>query len=367
MKLFGKEEQETISRMDLKGAQTRLIGIVLISYGLLMAIFWILLLAEIISRDLVTICVTYGSFNGILVLFLYLYQVWRKERGIGWSCLSTTIRWAIKRVAYTFLYYRGENLKFVGKWSQSTVGEELTTKVQKYYKEALGEELQAEEKKKPTNDGETKQTPTEEGCYFVYHLNPIKAIEVGYDENAQTYRPWQSAYIYCPDATYDKHFPNIGDDVIFEEEIIRHEGAKIGGHLDCIGWTEDPETGNWEPHFRVTESEFFGITRRNGRQLSSTDDIEKIAVMAQVEEMGKKLLGLHNEMVTKERKLDEVLTKKPQDERSLADREHEARDEAEKRLDEDYVEKKLDLWKWFGIGMMIFLLALAMTKAMGVW
>lgn len=309
-------------------------------------------------------------FGGIAlgVIIMTISNAKLTEKGNALKCLFQLIDWAANMRLPEFLYYHDPEV--IGKFSVDLTKQQLETRVNEIStilqrKNDPNKKTEKQPNPKQEKKDETKQN---QDYVFVYKM-PLAQPRAGWDDQAKIYRPFSHVYIYCPIADFSKHFPQQQTiEAPFQMKLfasfITHSHADVGSSA-CLKWTNNPITGESEPHLLITDSVFITQAKLKASELSDVD--EKIIVASYIEYIATQALGLKTDLEVAEQQVNDLLGRRQKTAKDHANRERDADHDDEGTIFTEESEVKRSYWKYFlGFGLIALLIAF-ITKLVGVW
>lgn len=361
MKLLDGEE---VSKMELqKDAYFSLLWFA-VPFFVIFSIILALAMNGVMDRILIFPLYVGDILGSACVLFVH--RAIMTEKGNALKSLMLIVTWAINNVTPLFLFFRDP--KPVAKIRCDLKAEDVKKKLESYMAKIEGKVSDKKEEKgeiKPTQtNGGEKQATLPKDFIYVYML-PLKSAYVGYDEKARINRVFQHPFLYCPGEEYAKHFPQMQSaEVPFEGAFINH-GHIDFGNVECIGWTENPFTAEWRPHFVISHSTLVSKAIRTNFKLPTVN--EAIMAAAAIKDMATEALGIKSDLDVATQTLDDLLSRRPKTAREHAKREKDADTEDENIIFKPESEEKTSYWKIFAALGITALLIAFITKIIGVW
>lgn len=335
--------------------------------GILTGVFALIYLVwvGIIPRDSPGFMLGYFAVCGGVSVALFWYNVAKTKQGNEHKCILGSITWSVGNTVPIAIFYK--ILRSLKKVPANQDYATIKNQIEEYLKKIGKKELATPQEQteannpKPMSDNPGKDEET----IYIYVL-PLEKPMLGEDEQTQELRRFQNAFIYCPGAPQSKHLPHgeFSQSVPYDGTVIEH-GDIVNVDFDCLGWSEDPVTGEWIPHLLIVNSPYFAVSRR---QRFSIPDLSQFhMVSAQIKDFGEKMLGLYTELQLTEEKLDDLLENRTKKIRELIDKERNTTNELEKRVFEPYEEQKPNYKKWILYAVLATVIMFAVGKLVGVW
>jgi hypothetical protein len=311
--------------------------------------------------------VTYFGAIGSATVLLVVVRALETEQGNQRACLKATIRWALgQTTAELELFFQG--VQPIDKIKCDIKNTDVYQLLQKY-KTRLGlisEEKEEQKKEKDEKkDPEEKEEQKKEKDFIFVDKIRLAGQKIGYDEQARIERIFQSIYIHAPGAPFTKHFPQ--QDIIevpYGFAIIKHGHADTP-HFDCIGWTQDPASGEWVPHFFPTSSVWHSIALRKNIKLPTTN--ESIIAYSYIKDLGDLALGIYSDWQVAEQQVNDLMNRRPKKASDYATRERDADHKEESTIFQPESEEKPSYWKVILTLGCVALAIAFITRLAGLW